>query len=351
MEAVRIGVIGCGVIGGAHLKVASTSPLLQLAAAADLQPEALKKAEESFEISSVYTSADELIADPRVEAIVLAMPARFRLPLALQAFAAGKHVLTEKPVAMNAGDVQTMIDAKGDLVAGCCSSRLRFLRGAEVARGFLAGGGLGKLRVVRCRAIRSANKKPQTTPPAWRLSKSFNGGGILMNWGCYDLDYLLGIAGWSLKPRQAFAHTWPVPSPFESHIAPGSDAEAHFAALIGCEGGAVISFERGEYVAAEVDEAWQIIGDRGSLRLNIMAEDHKTIWYDEADEIEGVITKPLWEGSEDSNASHDGPLTDFARAIRENGQTLTTLENALVVQKISDAIYASAEQGTAVEID
>lgn len=351
MKAVRIGIVGCGVIGTAHLKVASQSPGIELAAAADLRPEPLQQAKASFEIPTVYTSAEELIGDPQVEAVVLAMPAFARTPLALKAFAAGKHVLTEKPVAINAGDVQAMIEAKGDLVAGCCSGRLRFLPSAEVASEFLARGGLGKLRIIRCRAVRSANKKPDVIPPVWRLNKRINGGGILMNWGCYDLDFLLGITGWSLKPCQAFARAWATPAAYASHIAPGSDAEAHFAALIACEGGTVISFERGEYVTAKTDEAWQIIGDRGSLRLNMMAEDHKTIWYDEADSENGVITKALWEGTEDADGIHSGPLMDFARAIRGNGRPNTTLENALVVQKISDAIYESARQGVAVEID
>ena len=37
-----------------------------------------------------------------------------------------------------------------------------------------------------------------------------NAGGILTNWGCYDLDYLMTITGWALRPRQALAATWGV---------------------------------------------------------------------------------------------------------------------------------------------
>jgi len=170
-----------------------------------------------------------------------------------------------------------------------------------------------------------------------------------VNWGCYDLDYLLGITGWKLKPRLALAQTWPVPPPFASHPAPGSDAETHFAALIQCEGGTVISFERGEYMAAQTEEAWRIVGSKGSLRLTMVPRPGNTVVFDYADEEKGVLSKTVWQGEEDKRFT--SPVADFAAAIRENRPPMTTLENSLLVQKITDAIYASAEKGTAVEID
>ena len=122
---------------------------------------------------------------------------------------------------------------------GCCSSRHQFLPSAESATKFIAGGVLGPLRTLHCRCFRAAGERPKTSPPAWRLSNSMNGGGVLANWGCYDLDYLLGLTGWSLRPRLVLAQTWKVPPQFEAHVAPGSDAETHFAAFVLCEGGTV----------------------------------------------------------------------------------------------------------------
>ena len=72
---------------------------------------------------------------------------------------------------------------------------------------------MGQLRVVRCRALKGAGALPQSPPPPWRLSRAMNGGGILVNWGCYDLNYLLGITGWAIEPRLALARTWGVPEP------------------------------------------------------------------------------------------------------------------------------------------
>ena len=351
MDPVKLGVIGCGVIGTFHLSAASKSPLIDLVAVADLIDDKVKKAAEQFNVKKIYKEGLDLINDPEVEAVVLALPTCGRLKLALKAFEKGKHVLTEKPVAMNAGDVKQMIKARGNLIAGCCSSRYRFIEGAQVVTDFIASGALGPLRTVRCRCIGAAGEAPDSPRPEWRLKKALNGGGILVNWSCYDMDYLLGITGWSLKPLKAFAQTWTIPPQFESHIAPGSDAETYYTALIRCEGGTVFQIERGEYMPAQTEDAWQIVGTKGTLRLTMVASNPKKVIHDDTSTEKGVISKVLWEGNEDDSMVHAGPVTDFAKAIRENRQPRTNLEHAFVVQAITDAIYASAKCGDAVNVE
>ncbi len=350
MEPVRLGVVGCGVIGPTHMAAAAESPLLDLVAVADLIEERARSAAEKFKARRVYRSGAELLDDPEVEAVVLAFPTGKRTELALQAFARRKHVLLEKPVAMNAGEVRQMIAARGGLVAACCSSRFRFLEGAKVAADFIASGALGDLRVVRCRNIAAAGPKPVTPRPDWRLTRALNGGGYLVNWGCYDLDYLLGITGWSLRPRLVLAQTWTVPPQFRSHIAPGSDAETYYIALIRCEGGTVISLERGEYMPAHSEDAWQIIGTRGSLTLKMTWGCPKAIVHDDTTAEKGVKTHTLWQGEETTSLTSSGPVTDFAAAVREGRPPMTTLERSLVIQQVTDAIYASAASGRAVDI-
>ena len=343
-------VIGCGVIGGNHLRHAKASPLIELVAVCDLREDAVRTAAEEFGVPGVYTDAAQVFADDRVEAVVLAMPTAPRTRLALQAFAQGKHVLTEKPVAMNAGEVREMIAARGELTAACCSSRHRFQPSAEAAAGLLAAGALGDLRTLHCRAFHAAGPAPESPRPPWRLSRAMNGGGILVNWGCYDLDYLLGLTGWTLKPRTVLAQTWRIPAQFESHVPPGSDADAHFAAFILCENGVVITFERGEYMPAAAASCWQIIGEKGTLQLQMTPSEGKQIVHDDTSTEKGVFSSVLWEGDEDFVAVSAGVIGDFAAAIREGRPPRTTLEQALVVQEITDAIYASAEQGRPVEL-
>jgi len=350
MDPVRLGVVGCGVIGPTHMATAVESPSLDLVAVADLIEDRGRAAAEKFAVPKVYRAGADLVEDPEIEAVVLAFPTGERTKLALQAFANGKHVLLEKPVAMNAGEVRQMIAARGERTAACCSSRFRFLEAAKAAAECIASGALGDLRVVRCRAIGACGEKPQTPRPEWRLKRALNGGGFLVNWGCYDLDYLLGITGWTLRPRVVLAQTWTIPPQFASHAAPGSDAETHYAALIRCDGGTVVTLERGEYMPAHSEDAWQIIGTKGSLTLRMTWENPKRLIHDDTTPDGGVVSKTLWEGEETPSATRTGPVTDFALAIREGREPMTTLERSLVIQQITDAVYASARTGGAVAI-
>jgi predicted dehydrogenase len=350
MKTVRLGVIGCGVIGRIHAEKAKQIPFISLVAIADLREEVARELAQKLGVPKVYTRAEDLLADRDVDAVVLAMPTCHRTPLALQAFALGKHVLTEKPVAMNAGEVRQMMAAQGDRVAACCSSRMRFGPSARAISDFIASGALGPLRLVRYRHLLSSGPLPKSAPPAWRLSNSLNGGGIFMNWGCYDLDYLLGITGWSLNPRLVLAQMWEAPAQFAPYTAPGSDAESHVVALVRCENGAAIALERGQYVAAEPEESFQVVGEKGSLRMKMSPSKGKVVMYDDAAAVENVSSRTLWQGDEDWSEGHSGPVRDFAGAILEKREPMTGLSRALLVQQITDAIYASARQGQAVQI-
>ena len=350
MEPVKLGVVGCGVIGPTHMAAAVKSPLLELVAVADLIEERAQAAAERFSVPKVYREGADLVADPEVEAVVLAFPAQGRTELGLRALANGKHLLTEKPVAMNAYEVKELIAAQGDLTAACCSSRYRFMAGARAATEFIASGALGELRTVRCRHVLHCSEAPTKPRHEWRLKKRLNAGGFLCNWGCYDLDYLLGITGWRLKPQIVLAQTWTIPPQFESHIAPGSDAETYYLGLIRCEGGTMLSIERGEYMPCQDDEAWQIIGTQGSLKLRMIAGNPKQLVHDATATATGTSSSVVWEGDEDTSVTSAGPVTDFAAAIRENREPETSLQKALVIAQITDAIYVSAAKGKAVEI-
>lgn len=350
MDPVKLGVVGCGVIGPTHMAAAVSSPLLELVAVADLIDERAQAAASKYGAAKVYREGADLIADLDIEAVVLAFPAKGRTELGLLALANGKHLLTEKPVAMNAHEVKQLIAAQGDLKAACCSSRYRFVEGARVATEFISSGALGELRTVRVRHLFPCTEQPTEPRPEWRLKRHLNAGGFLCNWGCYDLDYLLGITGWKLKPQSCFAQTWTIPPQFESHIAAESDAETYYLALIRCEGGTMLSLERGEYMPCQADEAWQIIGANGSLKLRMISGNPKQIIHDETSTAGGTTSTVLWEGDEDTAMVSAGPVTDLAAAIREHREPSTSLERALVVAQITDAVYASAAKGKCVEV-
>jgi len=351
MTKVRVGLIGFGAMGARHAAAAAKSKLIDLVAIADPAKERLQSVVAEHGLLRTYEDGMELLQDEGVDAVVLALPTGLRGPLVMEAFAHGKHVLVEKPVAMNGPELERMIAAKGDVVGACCSSRHRFLPHAEAVTQFLRDQPLGPIRSILIRNFSPAKPRPEKEKPAWRLSRELNGGGILVNWGGYDFDYVLGVLGWSLDPVTVLAQSWGIPPILSSHVAEGSDGETHVAAFIRCAGGEVIQYERAEYLSLSTHAIWEIIGTRGSLRLQMIPSVGKKICYDYLDEEKGACSTVLWEGDEEGAVVHTRPVQDFAEAILEGRSPATTFEQSLIIQKITDAIYASAAQSQAVTLD
>jgi len=350
MEPVKLGIIGCGVIGTSHASEASKSPLVDLVAVADLIKERAEGNAEKFGASTTYYNDTDLLNDDRIEAVVLAMPVWDRTPVAFKALEKGKHVIIEKPAAGNCADIEKMISMRGDRIVACCSPRMAFTGHAEAAGKCVATGVLGKIRSVRFRIVLSTSAKPNSSPPPWRQSMKLNGGGILVNWSCYDLNYMMQILDWQLKPRVVMAKWWPIAEKMSAYVAPKSDADSHYTAFILCDDGIVLTMERGEFTSATTDQAWEIIGTDGTLHLPMRPQKGKpnAVILDKFVPGEGVISETIWQDG-DGNPD-DSVLTNFVYALREGKKIKTTLEQALVMQKITDAIYASNETGQAISV-
>lgn len=352
MEPVKVGVIGCGVIGRHHCQATSEADGVELVAVADLIPDRVDAMVEKYGIPQRFIEGDDLIDQAEVEAVILALPAIGRIGLGLHALNGGKHLLTEKPIARSVTEVKQLLAAQGDLVAACCSSRFRSTAAAKAAAEFIATKPFGELRTVRCKAIIGAGAARKDPPPDWRLKRELNGGGILVNWGCYDLDYLLGLLDWQLVPETVFAQTWRVGPPFDNdgYLAPNSDAETHFCALIRCAGGTMITYERAEMAAGATENKWELCGTEGTLHLSMVPGKTLELTFDRAIPGQGLETETIWSAEEDPHKMRVGPIEDLAKAIREGTRPMTDLKRAMVLQQITDGIYASAEQGCSVAI-
>jgi predicted dehydrogenase len=348
----NVALIGSGVIAQYHLRALAKLATARAAAVCDLRPELAQKTAAEFGVPRWSADAAELLADPGIDAVILALPAVARTALAIEAFRRGKHVLTEKPVAMNAAEVRAMLAVQGGLVGACCSSRYRSFESARAAGEFLRTGALGRLRTITCRGVNPAGAPPSNPPPAWRLRRDLNGGGIFVNWGCYDLDYLLGLLDFKLTPQFALARAWPAGAPYAAYAAPGSDAETHVAAFVTFAEGCALTYERAEFSTLPPDNRWQITGEHGTLTLQMLKAARANIVLTEPDAVRGVRTRVVWEGDESAlTAEHDGVTHDFVAAILEKRAPRTSLRDALLFARLADAIYASAASGRPVAFD
>lgn len=346
---VRIGIIGLGVVGQQHLDSAAKLADGVITVVCDVRADVAESTAVRRGVARWTTEAREVFADPEVDAVLIALPTGIRASFAEAALRAGKHVLLEKPVAMNSAEVRALLALQSDRVVACCSSRLRAFASARAASAHAASGALGAIRAITCRVVAPAGAPPAKPMPAWRLSRALNGGGILVNWGSYDLDYLLGILGFGLEPDHVFARVWQTLAPFAHYPAPGSDAETHVVATIGFKGGAALHYERAECALEPPSRSWRITGENASLTLEMAPAKGAIVQITEPDSARGAVTRPLWEGDESGWANfNDGPLLDFAAAIRRGHAPLTSLRDSLLIARVTEGIYRSAGTGRPV---
>ena len=113
-KTVRIGIIGAGRFAATHMEAFAQISEAQVVAFMRRDATALKEMQTEWSVAKGYTDHTQMLADPDIDAIDIITPTDSLCQYALDAIAAGKHVLCEKPLALTAADVQRMLDAADD---------------------------------------------------------------------------------------------------------------------------------------------------------------------------------------------------------------------------------------------
>ncbi|MBI2302242.1 MAG: Gfo/Idh/MocA family oxidoreductase [Armatimonadetes bacterium] len=336
---VGLGLIGCGQISEWHLRETQSDPRVRWVAACDLRPEAVAARADEFGIPGRYTEVEALLADPAVDAVLVATSPVAHVGPTVAAFRAGKHVLVEKPVALDAGEVEAMLAAQGDRIGACCSCRFRSTPSAARVAESIARGGLGRLRRLVCRVTSPAPETFDGTQPFFLHRPGWGGQGILADWGCYDLDYLLGLNGWPAA-TEVVAEMRRLPAAYRRIAEPVNDVELQVSALVRLAGGATLDYRRAAFYAGEARAQWRMEFEEGALELNMLPGAPQAMLHRLS--ATGVRSEVLVEEADTWSDVHAGPVADFLGAITDGRKPLTSLEDALVVQRVTDAVYAAA---------
>jgi predicted dehydrogenase len=191
----RYALIGAGAsIASNHLEALAQLPGTQIVGMADVNP-AIGAPRAATVGCPFFLDHREMLAAVSPDVVVICAPHPLHLPLALDCFAAGAHVLVEKPIAVEVAEADAMIsaaEAAGRLLA--VNFQERFRPAVEAARQLIAAGALGDLVRVLCVEpwFRTAAYYRSAT---WRGSWSNEGGGVLMNQAPHTLDRLCYLAG------------------------------------------------------------------------------------------------------------------------------------------------------------
>ncbi len=189
---VGFAIVGCGLIGRKRALALQKTANAQLLAVCDLDA---TRAAELAVVSpgcAFTTNFDELLANPKIDAIIVATLNSALAPLTLAAVRAGKNVLVEKPGALNASQLRTIAAvANAQGVAVRIGYNHRFHPALQKARELLDSGVLGPLMFLRGRYGHGGRKGYDRE---WRANPALSGGGELIDQGVHLID----LAGWIL---------------------------------------------------------------------------------------------------------------------------------------------------------
>ncbi|MFB6790273.1 Gfo/Idh/MocA family protein [Streptomyces olivaceus] len=187
----RIGVIGAGSVGAAHVAAAEDAAGYAIAAVCDTRRDAAQSLAPPG--VPVFTDHRAMFAAGRLDAVIVASPHFLHAPMVADAAEAGLHVLVEKPMATTVEDCTRMTEAcrrAGTLLA--VAHVIHFDPLAGTARRMIASGELGRPVLITHR--RSAHYDPGSRPP-WFFDRELAGGGIVLNVGTHGLDRLQWLTG------------------------------------------------------------------------------------------------------------------------------------------------------------
>jgi predicted dehydrogenase len=319
-DVLRWGIVGCaritrrGLIPGIR---ASASGRLVALASRDVRVARRWAAE--FGVPVAHGSYAELVADPGVDAVYIPLPNELHRPLVFAAADAGKHVLCEKPLALNAAEAREM-------VAHCAERGVVLMEAfmwrhqprTAAVRALVAGGAIGELRLVR-----SSFSFP-IEPGDWRLDPA-RGGGALWDVGCYGVSTARLFAGAEPETVRSLARCGP------TGIDLSLTAELRFPGgvlgLVDC------SFEQ------PFRCSYELVGTQGWIEVPGAylppARPLARVWTEDGERQVG------FDGRDQYGAMVDA----FAEAVRSGGGLIPPSEDGAAQMAVLDAILDAARAG------
>lgn len=182
MKKLNVGIIGAGFMGKAHTVGYSNMPKLFWPAPAmpvmnticDIEPSIASEARERFSFKKSCTNWRDIVNDPAIDVVSVCTPNNVHADMAIEALAAGKHVICEKPIASTLKDAKRMSEAAEKAAAhgiiSMCAYQYRRVPALTLAKKFIDEGSLGTILNVRCTYLQSWCADP-SSPLSWRFQK------------------------------------------------------------------------------------------------------------------------------------------------------------------------------------
>lgn len=342
---IKIGFVGAGGIANYQMRTLIKLGGVEITAIADINETALAKSRDEFKVEHAFTDWRKLMDLDELDAISVCTPNKLHCAPTIAALQAGKHVLVEKPMAMNAREAAAMVKAAHKTRKLLqIAFQWRFTPAAQMLRKEVTGGRMGKVLYVRCQALRRRGI------PSWGVfgRKDLQGGGPMIDIGVHILECAHYIIG---SPKAISAkgacHTYLGNKPPGTVTAWGPwDYKTYTVEDIAV---GMISFANGTTLVIESSFAAhikedvfniQIMGTKGGGTYSPLQ-----LFHDENGYM--LTSEPACIGNWND---FEYKMKHFIECIRDGKKCEAPGEDGLVVQQMLDGIYTSAERGREVPI-
>lgn len=348
MNKLKVAIIGVGGISNVHIGAYKNNPQCEIVAFCDINEKVLKAQGEKYGVKKLYGDFNVMLKEtPEIDAVSVCVWNNAHAAAAIAALNAGKHVLCEKPMALNAAEALEMKKAaeknKKILMIGFVR---RFGNDCAIAQDFIKNGFLGEIYYAKATYIRRNGN-----PGGWFGDKSRSGGGPLIDLGVHVIDLVRYLAGnpkavsvygaaftklknrANLKSAKAYVSV----SAGKSDVC---DVEDLAAAMIRFDNGMVLSVETSFSLNVEKDEGKiELFGTKGGVKL-----DPEFSLYTEMNDYPADVKLAMPTG-----LSFDGlfenEINHFVGAVLNKTPVKAPAEDGIEIMKILDAVYRSAKSG------
>ena len=349
LERLRCAVIGVGGFGLDHLNSLTHCRRATTVAIAEINPERAKFAAEQFKIPRSYADYRELLDQPDIDAVIVALPNYLHARVAIEALKARKHVLLEKPMATHAKDAAKIIETAAKMKRTIMvAQNFRFNRHTQTAKFLIERGDLGEVYHGRCFWLRRSGI-PRIG--SWFTQKQFAGGGCTYDLGVHMLDACLHLLN-DFDVRAVSAQTYAKFGPRglgetdwgKSEIDPKKpfDVDDYSVALIRLRSGRTVVFEiswAGNHPSDAREYGIDLLGTTAGLSLF-----PARLFRNGPNGYETInLALPKVPHAEDR-------VHHFVSCVLEGKKPLVDIEESFHVQQILDAIYDSAARGKEVRL-
>lgn len=341
MSGLRVGIIGFGRIGLQHADWLGKCQAIHAAAAADVTPARRALAQQRGLV--VHEQIDALIGDPSIDAVLISTPTSMHFQHASAALRAGKHVMLEKPMAMDLPQSVELVElARSRQRVLSVFHNRRWDADFLTVRQAIASAVFGKIINVECRLGQWAScvgPAAREYRPNWRNEAAFGGGGLL-DWGSHLIDQIWRL----LRPARPLR----VFSQLRQNIW-SSDCDDFARICIDFNDGAVGLVEINTTTTHPLPR-WHIDGTSGSAHSPHSPDFDVNRWaeleFSSADPAQPPRRLPLAP----AGLSECQIWDEFAGAIAGRGEPAVTADSVLPTMVLLDAARQSSEMGAAVAV-